>query len=318
MNYLQIVQDNVILFSQVADADGIFFKLAYDLAKILENPIFQTDADKKNDYEMDQIVEAREAVFHDFCTACTTAGVEVPELEPIFYQAYLPKRKKEDEKNIAEAESMSRYVGEQFQKVDVRGETETTGTIEAMIKILQLFPGCGDWNGIKRKNIMAVINSRLVRLGCLPIRPDYGNRAIDYTTYLPAGKLLKVLIVDDDVRELLNTARAFIGWGNIEIEFLRYQAEDRKVNRKLETQKVAQEIIDRKPDIVLMDQGLAILNGSQVIVEFKSITQDWPVFIANTGGGPEELNAVGAIGNCVKGRDMVDVRRIVERLGNSR
>lgn len=311
MNYLQTVDGNAQLF-----AAKDFLKLARDMAKILNSPVFQVSSDVKEDYEIKQIVEAREPLFHDFCAACHKAGVLVPELEPIFYEAYLPKQNKKETEASKEAYEIGVYVEHQLLP-KIPFSRDMASVIGAMVEVLKIFPDCGGWHGIEKKSILAVINNGLVELGCLPIRPDYEKREIDFTPNAPAGKLVKILIVDDEIGMLINTARPLLGWENVEVEFLHYHSGSRNSNKKTEKQKVAQAIIDQKPDIVLMDQGLGGLNGHEVIIEFKSMVHERPIFIANTGGSPEDLNGVGAIGNCDKGRKISDVRYAVAELGNS-
>jgi len=131
-------------------------------------------------------------------------------------------------------------------------------------------------------------------------------------------KKTKLLIVDDNAYAILKTFIAIAGWENLRIDILFYP-QDVKNNPKdsyrEKIKNLSQEIIKRDPQIILMDEILRTIRGPGLI-EFinKMDLEKYPIFVANTGGGPQSLydSAPGKVlKNCAKGLNLEGVAKAV-------
>ncbi len=283
-------------------------KSAKDLANILDNPIFTIDPENARDNSW--FAEDRESVFNDFCTLCARVGVPIPRLEPELYRAHLPKDG--GEKNIDRMNSHRNHVFSQL-----KGDRSRNASLcRTLARTLGVFPECAGYESINEKNLIAVINSSLIEIGLDPIRPSYIERKIKLQNEAegPHDKTmtLGVLIVDDDRREILNTAHALVGWPGIDVDFLYYQCEDSwNADKEVELDQLSKSVVGHYPDIVLMDQGLPPVEGSDVIKRIKQTKTDHPIFVANTGGSDEDLEKAGAFENCRKGDNFNGFREAI-------
>lgn len=291
-------------------------KLVLDLAGILDDQALKIDFSKGDSYSRSNLAEIREEVFDDFCTICCHARTSIPPLEQELYKVHLPAEKdKEDEKSqkaVNEAREAKAHVKKQLE-----GNRGSKAIIcRAMIRTLQLFPEAGGFRGIEKKEILAVINDNLVSLGLKPVRPDYKNRKTNFPfDFHGPSKKTKVLVFDDQLDEIIKTKKALAGWPNLKVEHLVYKRPKSYTEREAELKRAGKEILALKPQIVLMDEGLGMIEGHDVISEIGNLTENPPIFVGNTGGSSDELREVGAIGNCEKGKKLdsvVEALRYVE------
>lgn len=291
------------------------FKLALDLAEMLDDQALTIDLSKGDSYSWTNLAEMREPIFEDFCTICCHAGAPVPLLEQGLYKVHLPTKEDDEDKESKKALEEARKIKQSVEK-QLNGNCASEATVcRAMALTLQIFPKCGGYSGIEKKQLIAVINDSLISLGLEPIRPNYKDREVkSSTSFQGPQKKTKVLVFDDQLDEIIKTKRALAGWSNLEVEYLIYKrprgahslSEEEK---EAELERAAKEILKLKPQIVLMDQGLGTIDGHEVILKIKELAEAPPVFVGNTGGSGEELDEVGAIGNCDKGRKLDCVKK---------
>ncbi len=314
MEYVAYVRKHEAKFKRVS-----LFKLALDLAEMLDDQALTIDLNKGDSYSRTALAEMRELIFDDFCTICCHAGAPIPLLEQELCKAHLPA-KEDDEDEDKESKKAFEEAREIKQRVEkqLKGNCANEAIVcRAMALTLQIFPKCGGYSGIRKKQLIAVINDSLISLGLEPIRPDYKDRKVkSSTSFQGPQKKTKVLIFDDSFDEIIKTKRALAGWSNLKVEHLIYKRpwgarslpEEEK---EAELERAAKEILELKPQIVLMDQGLGPINGHEVILKVKKLTEIPPVFVGNTGGSPDELNEAGAIGNCDKGGELGCVEKVL-------
>src|SRR3989338_3667436 len=305
MNYTLFTAENMLKF----DSEGML-KVAKDIAMLLDHPILdanEIDAGK---------AEMREAIFHDFCAICVQTDVPVPELEPILYEAHLPKvSTNEAEAHQEKIDILSAHI--QSQLLDDGNEKNM---IISCVTILAAFPSLNSrFGNVTSKQLEAFINNLLVKLGKKPIRPNYNDRKVQMATeQVRPRKPTKILIFDDSENEIVRTAQALVGWKNIEMGFLHYNtarpySELSGEPLNVELKKMADIILSTKPKIVLMDQGLMKIKGSDLTRVLLSMP-DAPIIVANTGGSDDKLRKAGALANCDKGSNLQGVKEAIRML----
>jgi hypothetical protein len=296
MNYSEFVAKNAKTFSQTG-----LLKTAEDLAAILDNELFALK--KGTDNFEKYFARDREEVFDKFCFVCVKAAVPVPPLEPELYLVLLPDQERLEKEKVEEGKKIFHEV---FSKLRGRHGKQAE-SCRALAKTLLLFSG-ERYGEPERDRLIGFMNYNLVELGLDPIRPDYSEMKYQIPTSVPAPeKPTTVLIFDDSDKELMNTGRSLAGWPNINFVFCRFKKRgfDFKGEEKEAAIREATEIImGLTPDIVLMDQGLGPINGSDVVRKvIELFPEKHPVFVPNTGGEPNELRNAGALyTNCDKGR----------------
>jgi len=123
------------------------------------------------------------------------------------------------------------------------------------------------------------------------------------------GKETKVLIVDDSLTSLMETAMALVGWPNLLVSFYRYKPEK---DDQSDLDRAARDIVEINPDIILMDQGLKNIKGYNLIPKIRSISERF-IFVANSDADDDEdmINA-GCFSNCRKGKTVEGVRNALK------
>ncbi|MFA7252755.1 MAG: hypothetical protein WC027_02765 [Candidatus Paceibacterota bacterium] len=295
---------------------GEYKKHALDLASLLSNPDFAVVGDG---YTRRSKADTRLEVFNCFCTLCTKAGVDVPPLAEELFLPYVP-----EDNNSSEVEPKAQKVLEIKKVVDAQTEqmedVETKKQIDTLTEFLLLFADKFDpessYGGISSKEIIALLNKKLTEIGLQPIRPDYSK--LDFKTRAKEKspeKSTNLLIVDDDFREIVNTVLSVAGWPNVTIEYFHCERDyNDKSSKENKISVLAGKILDRSPDVVLMDQGIGDgINGSDILKVMNNDPRSVDIrTVANTGGNDEELRAEGARGNFNKGRGGADgLRRAI-------
>lgn len=275
---------------------GIVGAMAQDLARLLDEPLFAINP--SNAFSM---VSVREAAYGQFCAACQAVSVPLPPLDPIVLEYHLPKHDACEEPQIRASLKLAQ---ELRQRTD--GSSDNNHVLcYAVALMLETFPSTGGFRGIERKGLVAVANRALLNLGQEPIRdiPELELPPDDVAPERP----VTVLIVDDTPQEIFSTALELVGWPNIAVDWILqgngigFSISEKE--REQELDRLTQEILAKQPDVVLMDQGMKGVEGSDIV---PLIRQKLPnvVVIANTGGSADELMAVGAVGSANKGRTM--------------
>jgi hypothetical protein len=305
MNYQKFVFNQEKVFAEK-------LKVASDLAKILDNPLFKINL--KGDERPDEdVLEGREIVFGIFSNFCKSCDGKIPPYEKNFYKFFLPKKEEAGEKELEKVMALRNDI-----KSRLKGVKKYPATIIRSIADLMVM--FSSEREITKKNMMAMINDALDKFGMDLIKKDFA----DYSMNFPIGRsgpkeLTKVVIFDDCKEELMNTARRLAGWPNVDFVCLHYKGKyfsdsDTK-NKEEELKKAAKSILKNSPKIVLMDQGLFSIEGSDVVRKIKEINlTSGIVFVANTGGSSDELNKAGAIGNLEKGRNLGSLERAIYML----
>lgn len=197
------------------------------------------------------------------------------------------------------------------------GRLADAAEILPLAKALGVFESTSPWSHVDAKGFVALLNDRLMALGLDPFLPDYATMKLETAMKKPAPeKPVCVVIVDDDVGCLLQTALVLVGWPGVDTVLYRYRAPDdseesAEISKEDAIHETAERVAALKPDVVLMDEGLCgPFSGHDLVPAIRALTPNTR-FVANTGGSPGELNRAGAAGNCNKGRSLRDVERAV-------
>jgi len=294
-----------------------FLKMAQDLAAILDNEVAQL---KEGKNEWSGPLKQRLQAFNLLCAIFTKTGADVPDLEKGLWMANLPRIYDQEEHAIKKAKAL-----EIHRKIcnNLKGKkTDAAKKVRALAETLVFFPDCGGYSGISMDNIIAGINLLFDELGLKPFRPNYAEITIPDPIH-PAGpaRHTRVVVVDDSADELLNSALALAGIPNLEVVMYRYSNRDawrkligKELQAKLES--TAGKVLELKPDIVLMDEGLSDIEGSQLVPAIKrALNGNFSViFVANTGGTDEKLANVGCLGNFDKGHKPRGMVRAIDMI----
>lgn len=309
MTYSNLVEQNRQKFEQ-----SEWLKVISDLAILLDHEHFQI---KESASSHD--VRPRLNVFNDFCAICVRCDVELPELEKGFFMAHI--REKTDKEKIARAASIRKSV-----KARLKGQRgKDARTTRALAEVLCAFSHRGPYGGADEPDMIAMINFLLAESGLDPIRPDYGDRKVESSKDEKApDKELSILIIDDDSKEIVKTAHALTGWPSVTVSFLLQKCQKEGWNtltgeeKENEFKVLAEKVFGLRPDVILMDQGLSRIEGSDLIPAIRSFFEGKekkaPNFVANTGGSGRELIEAGAYENFEKGMKPKGLRQALNVL----
>ncbi len=312
MNYVEYVTVTGRTTTSIASNPDLY-AMAVSLAHILDNDLFRIDLLKKTSYEMRRVVEQREKVFDDLCTVCAQLGIPTPPLEPELYKFLIPD---DFGQPSEEAIAITKYV---YTALGLR-EDPAAQLCRAAVRVNAAFPMMSkDFPGLSSKIVVALVNATLVPAGYEPIRNIRTKTHVSLRTDEDRHPFsaVSVLIFDDSTYELMKSAYALAGWPLVTTCCKQYQSETLR--------DAANSILAVSPDIVLMDKELgpmAKFHGNDVIREMYSLCEEqhkiMPVVVANTGGDPQELFNVGAIGNFDKGSRTHAVREAIRAIKNRR
>ena len=285
---------------------GDYKKYALDLASLLNSPDLEVNGDESK-------ADTRTTVFNRFCTACAKAGVETPPLEEGLFMPFVPEdynsgdikpKTKQVLKIKNDVESQTREME------DVNAKKEIDTLTEFMLLFAEKFDLQDSFDGISSREIVALLNKKLTEKGMKPARPDYLKLEFKTRAKEQApSKPIKLLIVDDNFEEIVNSYLGAAGWPDVTIEYLRCERDysDKSSNEK-KISNLIEKILATSADVILMDQGIGDgINGSDIL---KSMNIDPRAAkikkVANTGGNDDDLRAQGAFRNFEKGRGRVD------------
>jgi len=298
---VQLVGGNMDKFGDKA-------KLAADLAALLDNGLLDLSQGQERQAT---VAGERLKLLERFRALCLAAGVTPPAFEAETLRALIPAPGEDLQKKAGDLSARIRL------EVDGLPGSEVVGDLLALGRATELLPSLVADFSESRRPLLARVDLLLLALGKEPLgllnAGDPGDG--------PGGRLpepsrtLRVLIVDDCVDEIVKTFSALAGSPGLEIGCFRVQI-DWGADRQAALQQTAAAVLAAKPDIVLMDQGMPCISGSQLVGAIGGMLteHDHIVFVGNTGGSPEELNEAGAIGNCGKGRDLSPVRQAIRML----
>lgn len=290
-------------------------KVASDLARLLDDAIMAYPVAKPGDeYSMKQRAVLRGEVYHELCAAFAKASVPLPPLEPEFYETVL--KTATDTDAIAEGDRLVKHINKQ-----VKGAPGGfNASLGFMVAVIETFRVIFEWNGLDKEYSIAKINQELVMSGLEPYRPDYSTMKFGVARDMPTpSRPVRVVIVDDDVQEIVKTARRLAGWPEIEFGWALYHRSlaERALPKKFERMAGLVEVIfATKPDVVLMDEGIDNdFKGSDLVKFVMADTSNTTVFVANTGGDDADLRRAGAFPNCNKGERPKAVASALDHAG---
>jgi len=292
---------------------GEYKKGAQDIATFLDKSEMKVVGEKG--YSLKSKAEARKKVFDIFCTLCVKAGVAVPDLEPELYLSFIAEAdEKEQEVQNKKNLELENFINSQLEQCnDVDSRTQIQTVID-FIKIFSNNLNGNSYGGVTMKEVVALLNKKMVSAGLNPVRPDYSKIEIKLGLQEKGPEKAKsLLIVDDDFNEVINTYIRVAGWPNVTINYyLHERSFNDKSSKEEKLSKISKGILDCTPDIVLMDQGLDNdFTGSELIKIMKGVEKSNMVkFVANTGGEDNELRAAGAYSNFEKGRRIEGLREV--------
>ncbi|MFA5185196.1 MAG: hypothetical protein WC551_01805 [Patescibacteria group bacterium] len=293
-------------------------KLAMDLAALLDSETLSIKVIEVLGSEASRLALVRLEVFEDLSAVCVQCGIRPPELEIETLLLCRPQAGSEKE-----AENVKELVSEARRRVGLSGLSgDNMSDLLSLTCCLEMMPGlAGSWDD-RFVVFRAALNAQLLKLGKPTIRPDFSGMSVKGAVgRLAAPRELKVVIVDDDVREIVRTTRALAGWPNLTVAPFRFTVAEADCEATPErTEEIlratAQSVIDIRPDIVLMDEGMPVINGGQLILAIVSLKPDFQVeFVGNTGGSGHALREAGAIMNLDKGRDFNPLIQAIRRFG---
>ncbi|MBI4139153.1 response regulator transcription factor [Candidatus Uhrbacteria bacterium] len=284
---------------------GPLHKVATDIAALIEHPRLLQQQDEG---ERQRRAQARLELFEAICALAVQNGVPLPPLDPDLVADARPSRRIEDESQ-QQADAIIRHVREQLS--GDAGQLSVLCLVETLSMMPQILRGFVSL----RDAFMANLNHALLQAELLPFRRDHTAMKILHAAHENGPtSASRVLIVDDSSEEIVRTWRAMCGWPNLILDTL-FVEDDTQDTRR--SSSIASAVLKLEPALVLMDQGLPnTAKGSDVIREIRLLHPETSiVFVANTGGEPDELNDVGAIGNACKGRHLESIRRGIRMLG---
>jgi CheY-like chemotaxis protein len=281
-------------------------KLAADLAALLDGELLSTQTIHAQGRGDNRLALMRLEVFEDFCAVCAQCGIKPPELEiemllPCLLQAGSEK----------EAAKVQGLVLEARRNVGLSGLIgDSMSDLLSLTCCLEMMPGiASEWDG-RFAAFRAVLNAKLLKLGKPTLRPDYSAMQVGGSVNrLAAPRMLKTLVVDDDRREIIRTMRALAGWPNLSVvpfHFAVAKADrDASPERAEEILRAtAREILDLRPDIAIMDEGMPVVNGGHLVTAIRALEPDFRIeFVGSTGGTGRDLREAGALLNLEKGRN---------------
>lgn len=285
---------------------GTNLKLAADLASLLDNEHLQAGVDCYG------LLQLRTETFNRFCALFVHAGLQPPPMEEALWRVSLPKPDDSDSAKAAKTHALQIKQSGLSRLSGKKGPAASRA--QALLAVLEMFPSMDEFgNHISQANLLAALNRLLVdELKLPPLRPDYSAMPCPKPCGInPPKTPVKVLIVDDSRVELFKSALAMAGIERLEIGLYRYLGKDswKKLSgdeKENCLQRTATALLALNPELVLMDQGLGDIDGSD-LVQFmfqRKRPDERLFFVANTGGEPEPLISAGCWGNFNKGQDL--------------
>ncbi|MBI5138739.1 MAG: hypothetical protein HZA95_02995 [Candidatus Vogelbacteria bacterium] len=295
MQYTRFVEDN-------RSELGKMMKVALDLAHLLEHDALNITEEEKKSYMLSETVGEREKLFNAFCSVLAHAGLEMPPLERVLWESFLPKVAKEDfEKSLADKASNEVRAFQTKVLQLLRGKRgQAARASRAILEVLAMFPCWSDVSGLKKDTIEAKLMSLMVDgLGLDPIRPDYSKMSQPRSWDDGPSRTVRFVIFDDRKSDLMKTALALVGIPNVIIEPVQYKIGDayRKSegdSGQLELVSAANQILVREPQVIFMDEGLIKIEGFDLVPVLESMVEargQKIICIPNSGGAAEKLIA---------------------------
>jgi hypothetical protein len=299
MDYQDFVNRNIAFFQAAG-----YLKAALDVAKILDNPVFQIKVGK---YRDDAEIRMREDLFNLFSAICAQSGAELPPYEKVLYEAWLPKTEDGEKKEAEQVLGLKNEVNRRLKGLSC----QDAKLCRSLAEVLSHFPGYDGSYGkqIHPSQLVALINRSLDKIGLEVLRPDYSSSKLSLALgFARPSRPVTIMAVDDRKEDLFKSLKPLFGWPGVTLSFFFCKFREYK-----ECETPAKMIVELSPDIVLMDQGLGNLEGDELVKEIKKLAQGI-IFVANTGGSPDKLQNVGALDNFNKGEKLHGVRTAVSMI----
>ncbi len=310
-------------FKQVQAKLGSDLKVAQDLAELLDLPFLRSEK-RQTRHRQETICDMRLQVIEDLSAILHAHGMPVPGLEVETLRRARPKHLRGV--NEAKVNALVRtWIQGHYGGVNMMAEIpmeetakKVRATVEREVAAWPLHQR-SEW----LREYMARLNHELLDLGQPAVRPDYSQHTVVHSAEAkPPSRPLTVLLVDDDSLALAWSARPLAGYPDVAIEYLYFytvgdedelQSSDPRYQKLVED--TARQVITWKPDIVLMEEGLMPICGTEVITEIRRQQPGCRIrFVGNTGGAGDELESVGVYDNYDKGRNVYLLRRIISSL----
>lgn len=186
----------------------------------------------------------------------------------------------------------------------------------AIVDLMCTMEQLNQYGSISFTAALAAVNIELAEQGgsptlALPGAPDPRRLRSLNAPRRDVGEA-KVLIVDDRLDEVVNTALAIAGWPTVALSALLHRRDESGHG----VENLARQIVELNPDIVLMDQMLAGVLGSDVVRWMDRNLPRHTLVVANSGGDGRELHEAGALQNCCKGENFRGLERAIALLNS--
>jgi CheY-like chemotaxis protein len=279
------------------------FKIAMDLAQLLDGDCLVVPSKEERNFSADQIALLRIRVLENLRSIAGKHGVEPPPMEQGLFEGLVPTA--EQDKKLSEL--VDSVYSEAMSKVFELPNLESKLQVVQLLDVIVMMPTLlSEYRGPNVEQTLGLLNSLLMKLGVEP-RAMYSLSDFSFGSSIPApNRELRLLIVDDDPLEIARSYFALVGSPNTVIESFRVEHEELESSEEIEERLkfIAQDVLRCKPDIVLMDQGMPPFKGSDLICAIHDVSVNRDIyFVGNTGGSLHELEQSGAHGNFAKGRD---------------
>ncbi len=309
--------NKIVQFHSKALKKAGMHKLTIDMASLLDHPdLGYPIGEKIDNFDVRRCAEIREKMYHVFCAPFANLALPLPPLERQFYEAVLSSDA--DEIDITEAKRINDHLSQACIK---KGKGNVPNELcNALGIIIETFPSYLRCGVLDRRILVAKMNQLLIQDGYDPVRPDYKAMKNHGASKMRAPTIhMRILVVDDDAAELAKTCTAIAGWNNVTIiphlhRRAGYTSSDVDMDKCEKLKLIAELVLAKKPDIILMDQGLdENVDGSELILVIREKAAA-VIFVANTGGMDEQLRNAGAFPNCRKGEELRPVAQAMKTI----
>lgn len=276
---------------------GTFILVAEDMVTLLEHPCTQVPVKGRG---RSAVARVRIKLLEEFDTLCGMMRLPLVPHDPELFR-------------IALSDSLPDAAQVEFQRVmaHLAGQNVALDlhTPAAFARTLACVPQLVMPWAASRVDFLLGLNLALLTAGLEPLRPDPETAKLNQGTgERHPARPVRVLIVDDHLDEIVKTWSALRGWHGLQLDALLVE-DDPSETAEIQAECIASRILDRRADIILMDQGLPRTSGSEMIQRIRRMWLAEIIFVGNTGGSSERLDEVGALSNCCKGERLEGLRR---------
>ncbi len=209
------------------------------------------------------VAKLRLKLFDEFCAVCVQSGIPAPLPEESTLRALLPGVTAEV---LAEAQAICDQVMAATNKMsDDPFDDPVLMAVRSRAFVIDRMPWLLTDFAADRDSTLASLNLCLMSLNLPLVRPNFAAMELRSAVSEPKPpRPLKVLVVDDSLDEVVRTLRALVAWPDLDLDAFHFRS-DWSAPRDAESNAAAAEVLKRRPDLVLMDQGLGPIKGSDLI-----------------------------------------------------